>query len=257
MQELLTNLIGTSLFAWLLIFTRLGAAFMFMPGFGDMFVNPRVRLLLALAISLVLVPVLGPTLPKMPEQVIMLTFMLMGEVFFGAFIGLVARLILSTVEAAGMIIAMQISLSNASVFNPAMAAQSSLVGALLGVMAIVLLFATDMHHLMLMAVVDSYTLFVPGTLPNFGDFADTYGRLLAQSFLVATQMAAPFIVLGLIFYLGLGLLSRLMPQLQIFFVAIPLQIYVGIMLLGMMISGMMLMWLSYAQSTLGGFLDMG
>jgi len=168
----------------------------------------------------------------------------------------VARLVVATVEIAGMIISMQLSLANASVFNPAMAAQSSLVSALLGVMAVALLFATNMHHLLLLAVADSYTLFIPGTVPIYGDFASTFGQVLGGSFLVATQLAAPFIVLGLVFYLGLGLLARLMPQLQIFFIAIPAQIYVGLMILGLILPALMLVWLNHAQSTLHGFLDL-
>jgi flagellar biosynthesis protein FliR len=251
----LQTLLTTNLFAWLLIFTRVGTAMMSLPGFGEAFVSTRIRLLLSLAVSLVLVPVIGPKLPAMPAQTFMLFALIGAEAFYGAFIGLLARLIVATVETAGMIIAMQISLSNASVFNPAMAAQSSLTSALLGMCALVLLFATDLHHLMLLAVADSYSVFIPGEMPNFGDFASAYGQLLSQSFLVATQLSAPFIILGLVFYLGLGLLARLMPQLQIFFIAIPAQIYLGLLVLGLTLSAVMMMWLQYAQSTLQGFLD--
>lgn len=255
MANELQTLLTTNLFAWLLVFTRVGTAFISLPGFGEAFVSARVRLVLALAVSLVLVPVLGPKLPAMPSQTFALFALIAGEAFYGAFIGLLARLIVATVETAGMIIAMQISLSNASVFNPAMAAQSSLTSALLGMTALVLLFATDLHHLMLLAVADSYSVFIPGQLPQFGDFASAYGQLLSQSFVVATQLAAPFIILGLVFYLGLGLLARLMPQLQIFFIAIPAQIYLGLMVLGLTLSAVMMVWLQYAQSTLQGFLD--
>ncbi len=255
MESVLAQLIGGTLFAWLLVFTRVGAAFMTMPGVGESFVSTRVRLLLALLVSALLAPVLGPQLPAQPEQAGALMALLAGEAFYGFFLGVLARLVLATVEFAGMIIAMQLSLANASVFNPAMAAQSSLVSALLGVMAITLFFAADLHHLMLLAVADSYTVFQPGAIPLYGDFARTFAQVLTDSFAVATQLAAPFIVLGLLFYLGLGLLARLMPQLQIFFIAIPLQIYVGLMLLGLTLSTLMLVWLNYAQTTLQGFLD--
>ena len=255
MPSELQTLLTSQLFAWLLIFTRVGTAFITLPGIGEAFVSARVRLVFALLVSALLTPVLAPQLPAMPREVAALFALLAGEAFYGAFIGLLARLIVATVEVTGMIIAMQISLSNASVFNPAMAAQSSLTSALLGVTALVLLFATDMHHLLLLAVTDSYTVFSPGTVPQYGDFASAYAQLLAQSFAVATQLAAPFIILGLVFYLGLGLMSRLMPQLQIFFIAIPAQIYVGLMLLALMLSTTMLIWLQYAQSTLQAFLD--
>lgn len=241
-------------FVWLLIFTRIGAAFITMPGMGEAFVSPRIRLLFALLVSALLVPIIGPQLPSMPNQTIALTALLAGEAFYGLFIGLMARLVVSTVEIAGMIIAMQISLSNASVFNPAMSAQSSLTSALMGMTAITLMFATDLHHLLLLAVVDSYTVFTPGTVPDFGDFATTYSKLISDSFRVATQLAAPFVVLGLLFYLGLGMLARLMPQLQIFFIAVPAQIYLGFIILSLVLSTMMLLWLRYAQDVMQSFL---
>lgn len=252
--DLSTFLTG-SVFAWVLVFVRVGTAFITLPGIGEVFVAQRVRLLLAVFMSLVLVPVVGHLLPPMPSSIPDLMLLLGGEVFYGAFIGLVARLIVVAVETGGMIIAMQVSLSNASVFNPAMAAQSSLVSALLGMMALTLLFATDMHHMLLLAVADSYTVFTPGVVPNYGDFANTYGKLLDESFRVGSQLAAPFIVLGLVFYLGLGLLARLMPQLQIFFVAIPAQIWLGMALMALFLSTFSLVWLNYAQSTMQGFLD--
>jgi len=254
MPEPLQQLLTANVFAWMLIFTRVGAAFLSMPGVSEAFVSPRIRLLLALLVSALLVPVLGPKLPAMPAQTMALTTLLIGEAFYGAFIGIVARLIVSTVETAGMIIAMQISLSNASVFNPAMASQSSLPSALLGMTALTLMFATDLHHLLFWAVADSYTVFTPGTFPQMGDHATTYARLLGQSFMVGTQLAAPFLVLGLVFYLGLGLLARLMPQLQIFFIAIPAQIYLGIIILGLVLSTFMMVWLNYARHTLNALL---
>ncbi len=254
MPGALQELLSTNLYIWMLIFARVGTAFITLPGVGEAFVNPRVRLFLALFLSALLVPVIGPHLPPMPQQAFKLAALIGGEVFYGGFVGLVGRLILSTIETAGMIIAMQISLSNASVFNPAMATQSSLTSAMLGMAALTLLFATDMHHLLILAVADSYTVFTPGVVPQFGDFATTYAKLLGESFMVATQLSAPFIVLGLVFYVGLGLLARLMPQLQIFFIAVPAQIYLGLAIFGAILSTIMLLWLNYAQRTLQGFL---
>lgn len=250
MPETLQQLLTTNVFAWILIFTRVGSAFIVLPGIGETFVSTRIRLLFALMVSALLVPVIGPKLPVMPAQTFMLLALLVGEAFYGIFIGIVARLIISTVETAGMIIAMQMSLSNASVFNPAMASQSSLTSAFLSVTAMTLMFAANLHHLLFWAVADSYTVFTPGTFPMMGDHATTYARLLGQSFSVGTQLAAPFLVLGLVFYLGLGLLARLMPQLQIFFIAIPAQIYMGIVILGLTLSTFMMVWLNYARFTI-------
>jgi flagellar biosynthetic protein FliR len=249
MTYTLAEFLSINVFAWMLVFARVGTAFITLPGMGESFVTPRARLMVALLVSALLTAPLKPLLPEMPTGGAAMLALLFGEVFYGAFLGLLARLVMVTTEVAGMIIAMQLSLANASVFNPAMAGQSSLVSALLGLMAVTLMLATDMHHLLFMSIAGSYDIFVPGQMPIFGDFATAYSQMLGQSFLVATQLSAPFLLMGLVFYLGLGLLARLMPQLQIFFIAIPAQIYLGFILLSLIISTMMLLWLQYMQST--------
>ena len=177
-----------------------------------------------------------------------------GEVLIGLLLGWIARFLLTAVEVAGMIIAFSISLANAQVFNPAFATQGSVVGAFLTVVALVLLFTSDLHHLMLIAVVDSYVLFVPGEIPPMGDVADLVTQLVARSFVIGAQIAAPFMFVGLIFYLGIGILSRLMPQVQIFFIAIPVQLLIGTVVLAIVLSAVMLYWLGNFQDGLMPFL---
>ena len=92
-------------------------------------------------------------------------------------------------------------------------------------------WARYFFHLLLMALIDSYTLFVPGQAPPIEDFADLFTRIVSQSFALGLQLAAPFVAIGIVFYVGLGLMSRLMPSMQIFFIAIPLQIMLGMLVL--------------------------
>ncbi len=87
-----------------------------------------------------------------------------------------------------------------------------------------------------------------------GEMTDTLARFLAGSFEIGLAIAAPFVVVGLVFYLGLGLLNRLMPQVQIFFIAMPLQILLGMVLAALTVSAMMLFWLGRFQDSLIGIL---
>jgi flagellar biosynthetic protein FliR len=251
---MLGTLLSTELFAFLLVFTRLSSAVMVMPGIGDGFVSPRIRLLLALTIAALVTPTLADDLPSLPDSPVALFVLLGGEIVIGLAIGLIARLLMTAVDVAGQILAFNLSLANAFVFNPAMAAQGSLPGAFLTILALVLIFATDLHHLMLRAAVDSYGVFPPGTLPPMGDMADMVSTIVARSFAIGLQMAAPFVAVGLVFYLGLGVLSRLMPQMQVFFVAIPAQIMVGFLIMALTLSAAMLFWLDHFQSSLVGIL---
>lgn len=91
-----------------------------------------------------------------------------------------------------------------------------------------LIFSTNLHHVMLGALVDSYATFPAGTAPPLADFAEAASRLVADGFTLALQLSALLLVVMLVMQIGLGLLARLMPQMQVFFVAMPLQILLGL-----------------------------
>ena len=98
---------------------------------------------------------------------------------------------------------------------------------------LLVIFALDLRRLMLRALVESYQLFVPGEALPFGDFAEMIARVMSKTFLLAFQLATPFIAAATIFYLGVGLLARLMPQVHDFFVAMPLQITLGLIMMSL------------------------
>lgn len=251
---MLRELITGDLFSLVFVFARIGAALMLLPGFGEIFIAARIRLLLAVAITVVVAPIVTPYVPPTPEGPISMFVALGRELVIGLFLGAMARMMVSALHTAGTIIGFQTSLSNAQLFDPINAGDGSLIGSFLNVLGVFLIFATNLHHLMLMAVVDSYTLFVPGAVLPIGDFSDVAARLLSKSFLLAMQMSAPFIVMGMLFYLGMGLLARLMPQVQIFFIAIPVQIFLGFMVMAMTLSAAMMWFLGTFQNTFQGIL---
>lgn len=251
----LQALAGDQLYVWIIVFMRVGGAFMTMPGFGDQFVSARTRLLLAVAITVVVAPILRPHLPPEPVHVLRLAMLFIGEITVGIFLGTVARLLFSALEVAGSVIAAQSGLANAQIFNPAMASQGTLPAALLGWLGLLLIFLTDLHHLMIMAVVDSYTLFQPGAAIPVHDMAGMIGRLIAKSFVIGLQMCAPFIVTGILFALALGLLNKLAPQIQVFFLFMSTQVALGLFLFALTLSAMMMFWLNYFESTFIEFLN--
>ena len=96
---------------------------------------------------------------------------------------------------------------------------------------------------MIRAVVDSYSLLEPGRALPVGDMANVIGRQVADSFALVLRLAAPFVIVGLTYYIGLGLLGRLMPQLQDFFFGLPVQIGIQIWVLTFTFSGIMMVFL--------------
>ena len=252
----LDAVLSGSAYAFLLIFVRLGSTFLIMLGYGEQFVSPRIRLLFALAVSFLLLPILLPAMPKAPASPADLTLLIIAEALIGIFLGTITRMLMAALETAGMLIANQVGLAAAQAFNPAMSSPGNPTSAILGVLALMLIFATDLHHLLLMAIVDSYSLFKPGQWLPIGDVAQHLTRVMADSFLIGMQLAAPFTVIGLLFYLGLGLISRLVPQIQVFFVGVPIQIIFGLMLLGLSLTALMTFWLARFEGQLVNILQL-
>lgn len=245
MQSLLQDLIVGHVFAFLLIFMRLGTALMIMPGIGDAFVSPQVRLSFALAMSFVLSPFLAQNLPAPPAQGLVMVELLLTEAFIGLFIGTIMRIMIGALDTAGMVISIQSGYSNALVFNPATATQGSIVGALYSVMGVTLLFVTNLHHYMLASVVDSYQIFpANGHLLDVESVLDVIKRTVTVSFKIGVELAIPFLVVGTLVQIGFGLLGRLMPQVQIFFLALPVQILLSLVMLTMVMSAGILYWLN-------------
>lgn len=247
---MLAQLLPGEIFAILLIFVRIGAAMMLLPGIGEPYVATRVRLLLALTTALLITPVLADAVPPQPESAWLLALLIFGEVIIGVFIGTVARLFISALTTAGMIIAYSSSLANAMINDPSAAQQGSIAGTFLTIVALLVIFALDLHHLMLRALVESYVLFVPGEALPLGDLSDMIARVTAKTFVLSFQIASPFVAVALIFYLGMGLLARLMPQVQIFFVAMPLNISVGLIVMSLALPAVILWFAGRLEETL-------
>ena len=242
---MLAALLPAQIFIAMLIFVRLGAAMMFLPAFGEPFIPVRVRLLLALLVTLAVTPILAGTLPPLPEQAILLVLLIASEAFIGLFLGLIARTIMSALHTAGLFIANVSAFANALINDPTSAEQGSILGALLTILGLLVVVTLDLHHLLLIGVIDSYTLFVPGTPLMMEDFAQSMAMLVSKSFVLGFQLAAPFVGLAVIFYLGLGLISRLMPAMQVFFIALPLQITIALTIMFFALPVMM-MWFAQA-----------
>ncbi len=244
MQNFLQELIVGNIFAFLLIFMRFGTALMIMPGIGDSFVAPTMRLLFALAMSFVLTPVLAVQLPAIPGNTGLLLALLASEAFIGIFIGTVMRILLSALDTAGTIVSVQAGLSNATIFNPGTETQGSIMSAVYSSLGVTLMLTADVHHQMLAAVVDSYRLYpANGFFPDAGTLSEIIGKAVTAAFKIGVQIAVPFLIVGTLIQVGFGLLGRLMPQLQVFFLAMPVQIFLCLLILVMTLSAGILYWL--------------
>ncbi len=250
---MLSQIINLNLFAFLLIFIRLGSALSVMPGFGSMQVPVPIRLTFALLISFLLTPVIMPMLPGEPTSASLLFLLIVMEVLVGLFLGLIPRIFMASLQTAGTILALVSSMSNAFTQDPISESQSSVLSTFISTTGITLVFVTNTHHLMLAAVVDSYTLFSPTSVPQIGDMADYIAHRVADSFRIGLQIASPLIVSGLAYYIVLGIMGRLMPQLPVFFFGMPIQIALQFWILISAFSVMMMVFMRYFEDGLYAF----
>ena len=252
---MLETFIETQLFAFLLIFTRVGTAMMIMPGIGDSFTPANVRLFIALGLALVMTPVLSAFLPGVPSEPAFMFLLLGAEAITGLFIGTVMRVLMSALDTAGMVIGLNTGLANAQVFNPSSGGQGSIIGALLSVFGVTMILVTNMHHLLFLTIFESYQMFpADSMLESTGQMAEVVARVANTAFNTGVKMAMPFIIVTLVVYTGFGLLGRLMPQIQIFFLALPLQIILAMITLMLVFSTIILYFLGVFEESVTRYL---
>ena len=239
--------------AFLLTFSRAGAMIMLLPVIGDAGVPPRIRLAFALAVSAALTPVVAHFYPTVAPSPMALASLVAREATAGILVGTMARLIMSALEVAGFLIANQTGLAFAQTFDPGQGVQGAIVSTFLSLVGALLVFQTGLHHLAIGAISGSYRMIPPGTIIPTGDMAALALNLVAASFALGLQLSAPFLIFGFLIYVTLGVLSRLMPQLQIFFLAMPINILGGFALLMLFIGVMMNVYLDYFARQMAPF----
>ncbi|MBR1226539.1 MULTISPECIES: flagellar biosynthetic protein FliR [unclassified Bradyrhizobium] len=230
---------------FMLVFARVGAMVMLLPGFGESNIPVRIKLAIALLLTLIILP-----LHRAAYQVDLTSMSAMGvlmvhEIVIGVVLGATARVTLSALAVAGSVIAQQLGLGFVTAVDPTQGQQGLLIGNFLSILGITLLFATDTHHLVIAALNESYRIFSPGETMPTGDVAALATRAFAAAFKIGLQLSAPFLVFGIVFNMGLGILARLMPAMQVYFVGVPLSILIGFLIFAGVLTAMMGTYLNY------------
>jgi flagellar biosynthetic protein FliR len=224
---------------------------MFVPGIGETFVSPTIRLSFAGILSFLITPVVQHSIPIMPSSAISLFLLIGSEITIGIALGMTLKIILSAIHTLGMIIAYQSGLASGMIFDPSQGNQGTFFGNFLTLLIVVVILASDAHYIMLAGLAQSFDLI------NFGTFAEHHDSLSQMiikttndAFNIGIKLSAPFIVSGLVLYLVSGVLSRIMTQLQIFFLMLPAQILMGFVILLASVSGIVLWFVEYYEETI-------
>src|SRR6185503_18404003 len=233
-----------------LVFARLGAMVMLMPAIGETFVPVRIRMAFALSLALMLFPIIAPAAPALPTAVSGVAFAIIKETLIGLLIGGVLRFFMVSLSTAGEVMSIQSTLGFAQTANPLQAAPSTSIATFLGLMGLVLILVTNLHHLFIAAVVKSYTLFPFGRPVPLADASTLAIQTVANAFALGIQLSAPVIALAMIVNVASGLVGRVMPTFQIYFVSAPLMIILALSLIALSIGVIGMVWVDHYRTLL-------
>lgn len=241
------TLYGVEIWATALLFARVGAMLMLLPAFGEPAIPARIRLAFALALAIALSPSLADRVPEAAATAFGMAGQMIGEIVIGVMLGGAARILVSALATAGQIVGFEVGIAFAQTADPTQVSSGQIFSVFLGLLGVALIFATGLDHMFLRGIVGSYDVISLGAPVPIEDGAQMALEATSASFSVGFQIAMPVIAAGLIFRVGLGVLARLIPQIQVFFVVMPLQIMGGLVVFALGLSTGMLIWLDSLQ----------
>jgi flagellar biosynthesis protein FliR len=243
--------------AFAIILARVGASMAVLPGLGESSVLAPVRIGLALAITLLLVPILAPGLPPVPDSGVIMALMVAGEVITGLWFGWLARMVALALPVGIQFVAYLLGLSTVLQPDADLGAQSTALAKLFDLAVPVILLSTGLYQVPLRALAGLYGVIPAGHLLPVGDGAQSAVKAVGTLFSLALQIASPFIVAAVAWHVAMGQIARVMSRVQIFFVMMPGQILGGLALLTIVAGAMVQAWQQAAGTWFAGLPGLG
>jgi flagellar biosynthetic protein FliR len=237
--------------AFALVLARVGATMTLLPGLGESGAPAIVRIGVALALTILLLPAEQPMMPAVPDSGIEMALMVAGEVVTGLWFGWVARMIALALPIGAQFIAYLIGLSSVLQPDAELGSQSTALGKLFELAAPVLILASGLYALPLKALDGLFQVIPPGHMLPVGDSTEVAIHAVGTCFSLALQLASPFVVADIVWHVAIGQIARAGSRMQIYFVSMPGQILGGLALLMVTGGAIILAWRDSAQSFLG------
>ena len=246
------GLILNHAFALVLVLARVGATLAFLPGLGETTIPAVVKAGMVFTLTMLLLPIIEPALPPRPESEVALGLMVITELANGLWFGWLARILTTSLPIAGQLIADFAGLANVLQPNQELGPQTTAISQLYDIAVPALILSSGLYTVLLSAFVGFYGLTPPGTMAWVPDSAAMTVSVVGESFNLALRLAAPFILASVAWNVAIGLVARLVPRLQIFFVALPGQIALGLLLLAAIAAPITGAWIEAMRAGLGG-----
>ncbi|MEE4356258.1 MAG: flagellar biosynthetic protein FliR [Desulfococcaceae bacterium] len=213
------------------VFLRITSILITMPVLGSKNIPAVFKAWLGFGLSILLFPLLNPGGIRGADMPLIFSIGAVSEIFLGISIGFSVRLLFSAIQMAGQLAGFQMGFAIANVFDPFSSQQISVIGQIYHIFAMLIFLVTGFHHAILLSIADSFEMIPPFAFRPSADFITFFICLSGKIFMIAFQIGAPLIVALLVSNIAMGLIARTVPQINVFFVAMPLNIAAGLLLL--------------------------
>lgn len=220
-----------------LVLSRVAGIFSAIPVFSGKALPTRIKIIVVLMITLTCYPSLHITATsEISYDAVSLGFLVFREVMIGLTLGFVTRIIFSAVEFSGQIIGMQMGLTISSIIDPSFGNQTQIMSVLQSLLATLLFLSLNIHHLFITTIVDSFRVLPLGSWHISNEIISFLVKGTADILVLGIRIAAPVMVALLLTSVVLGIMARAFPQMNIFMVSMPLNIGLGLIVLGLTVT---------------------
>jgi len=236
---------------FLMVLIRTGVVLYLFPVFSSTMIPATVKAGLALAMALVLMPVVPVDPTRFPDSVPTVGMMMVAELFIGLVLGLSVRIFLVAVELAGQTIGFQMGFSIINVLDPQTGGQVSIIGQIGNLVVLVIFLMLNGHHALIRGLVESFSVVDIGMISLSRGFLDQMTALMSNMFIIALKMGAPAIVALLFTSAAFGITAKFVPQMNILIAAFPVKIAVGLAFFSLCLFSIELLTRAYLEQLPG------
>ncbi len=229
MEQLLEQ---SKLYLFLLIFIRISGIFVTAPIFSTRIIPVHIKILISLYLSYIAYQFNGQShLLYKDIHIIIFGILIFSEAIVGTLIGFIASLAFNMIQFGGRLLDLMMGMHIASIMDPLTSAQQSLIGQLQYIIVILLFLTLNGHHLIIVGMLQSFTILPIGTLTFTPAFSETFLKIITQTFLVGLQFAAPIMAILFLIDFCLGVIAKSVPQMNVFLTGMPLKALSGFLML--------------------------
>jgi flagellar biosynthetic protein FliR len=218
---------------FMLVLSRVAGIFAALPVFGGRALPLHIKVITVFMITLVCFPTLSIAPPPVPPDAFTLALLAFSEVMIGLTLAFITQIIFAAVEFSGQIIGMQMGLTISSIIDPSRGTQTQLMSVVQTLFATLMFLSLNIHHIFIRAIMDSFKVIPIGGWRLSGELVNFLVIRTADIFIIGIRLAAPVMVALLLTTVALGIMARAFPQMNIFMISLPLNVGLGLIILGM------------------------